>query len=187
MNTRDFWTADTHFDHKAILRYSNRRFDSVEEMNAILIERWNAKVPPKGVVWFLGDLAFAKPARMLEILDQLHGQIHLIRGNHDRHMKPEVLARFASVHTLTEQRLDGKKVSLCHYPMHAWESSHYGALHFHGHSHGECEPRLNRLDVGVDLHPEYEPFNYEEIQARLTVQGDVPAPTHHGRFVREPL
>lgn len=41
-----FFTSDLHFGHKNIIRYDNRPFLSVEEMDAEIVRRWNAKVSP---------------------------------------------------------------------------------------------------------------------------------------------
>jgi calcineurin-like phosphoesterase family protein len=43
----DFFTADTHFGHVNMLRYCNRPFTSVEEMDAALIARWNRRGGPQ--------------------------------------------------------------------------------------------------------------------------------------------
>ena len=37
-------TADTHFGHQNIIRYCQRPFDRVEEMDRVLVQRWNARV-----------------------------------------------------------------------------------------------------------------------------------------------
>ena len=39
-----FFTADTHFDHANIIRFCNRPFATVEDMNEALIANWNRKV-----------------------------------------------------------------------------------------------------------------------------------------------
>jgi len=59
-----------------------------------------------------------------------------------------------------------KPIILSHFPYATWNRSHYGSLHFHGHSHGNLPHIKNRLDVGVDnaykLLGEYRPFTLNE-------------------------
>ena len=50
------FTADTHFDHANIIRFCNRTFASVEEMNEALIGNWNRKVHANDTVFIMGDL-----------------------------------------------------------------------------------------------------------------------------------
>lgn len=145
-----FVTADTHFGHHGILKH--RPFDSVEEMDFYLIDRWNSVVKPSDVVWHLGDFEW-KPtiARMSYLLHRLNGSIHLIRGNHD----PKSCAwyesvGFASCHDMCHLLHDDHRIHLCHYPIEKWRNMGHGALHFHGHSHGKSAMKHGRIDVGVD-------------------------------------
>ncbi len=182
MNTTDFWTSDTHFGHRKICEYSARPFSSVEEMDRELVRRWNAKVPKKATVWHLGDFAFLPAKDIWSLVSALNGTIHLLLGNHDFKRAARATDAFASVHQLVEGRLDGKRITLFHYPIHEWNGSHRGAWHLHGHSHGQCAMRRNRVDVGVDTHPHYEPFNYTELCTRRELTRMAPVPTHHGKF-----
>lgn len=50
-------TADTHFCHANILKFCQRPFKDVTEMDLQMITRWNAVVGPADVVYHLGDLA----------------------------------------------------------------------------------------------------------------------------------
>lgn len=51
-----FFTSDLHFGHENVIKFDNRPFRSVEEMDAELISRWNNKVKKGDLVYVLGDL-----------------------------------------------------------------------------------------------------------------------------------
>jgi calcineurin-like phosphoesterase family protein len=59
-----WWTSDTHFSHVNIIRYCDRPFATVDEMNAEMIARWNDTVAPADDVWHLGDLALGQDIRL---------------------------------------------------------------------------------------------------------------------------
>jgi calcineurin-like phosphoesterase family protein len=50
-----WFTADFHLGHKNIIRYCKRPFDTVEEMDRIIIERLNSLVKTNDILYFLGD------------------------------------------------------------------------------------------------------------------------------------
>lgn len=79
----NFFTADPHFGHANIIKYCQRPFASVEEMDRALTERWNAKIGSDDDVWILGDFTMRSGATALNYLRQLNGHKHLILGNHD--------------------------------------------------------------------------------------------------------
>ncbi|MFH1797956.1 MAG: hypothetical protein ABH844_01235 [Candidatus Omnitrophota bacterium] len=53
-----WWISDYHFSHANIIRYSNRPFETVEEMNEVIIRKHNERVKPEDTVFFLGDFIF---------------------------------------------------------------------------------------------------------------------------------
>ncbi len=83
-----FFLADTHFGDGNILRYENRPFATVEEMDRELIRRWNEKVGAGGTVFHLGDFSARGEEEDRAILSQLAGEKVLVLGNHDRHRTP---------------------------------------------------------------------------------------------------
>lgn len=145
-----FFTADTHFGDHRTINIHKRPFASVAEMDALLIERWNATVAPDDIVWHLGDVA-RRPADVPALLARLHGTKHLLRGNND---PDATLAApgWASTGDYAELDLDGHRLVLCHYPFRSWNGQHKRAINLHGHSHGRLKPMPRQFDVGVDVH-----------------------------------
>jgi calcineurin-like phosphoesterase family protein len=178
-----FW-SDTHFNHEGILRYCSRTrpYISVAWMNHGMVQDWNARVRSRDTVYFLGDFAFppgvgGSPIETL--FAALHGQKHLLTGNHDEKNKAVLRLPWASQAHIRVVRDQGRKAVLCHYPLESWPSAHHGALHFHGHSHGNLKRVVpHRFDVGVDVYPSG-PISFDELAALADAQTFEPS-DHHG-------
>jgi calcineurin-like phosphoesterase family protein len=165
-----FYTSDTHFFHDNILKFSNRAFPSTEDMNEELVKRWNAKVDRKDTVIHLGDVLFGGDDN-LPILKRLNGNKQLILGNHDQRRPIKNWEKyFGSVHDIRvifDPVID-KRIALLHYPMESWPYKYHNAIHLHGHCHGMLERTMvGRMDVGIDCHPNLEPWSSEEIMHHL--------------------
>jgi calcineurin-like phosphoesterase family protein len=78
-----FLTSDSHFGHFNVIKYCNRPFTTVEEMNEALIANWNAVVGQEDIVFHLGDFSFHE-RYVEEFLSRLNGYKFLILGNHDK-------------------------------------------------------------------------------------------------------
>ncbi len=116
--TKVFFTSDTHFNHKNILTYCSRPFDSIEKMNEAIIANWNSKVPVDGIVFHCGDFALGGSEVWHKILPRLNGQIHLILGNHDlKNFRQGYADSFASVQEQLTIDLGKKKLILTHFPL----------------------------------------------------------------------
>lgn len=82
---RVFFISDLHLGHANIIKYEDRPFKNVTEMDVELRRRWNETIGEDDLVIFVGDLCFYNNPK--DILRDLHGRKVLIKGNHDRKIK----------------------------------------------------------------------------------------------------
>ena len=69
-----YYTADTHFGHKNIIKYCERPFKSASHMDEVIIKNWNAIVKPEDTIFHLGDFSMEKnPERIEKWLSRLNG------------------------------------------------------------------------------------------------------------------
>lgn len=156
-----FFTSDLHLNHSKAIKFNNRPFGSVEEMNDVLIENFNSKVKHKDVTYILGDFAFGNPSNFIK---RLNGEKILIKGNHDRYSDVNAIKHgFSEVYMLKLLKINKLQIIMCHYPMYSWASSHYGSFHIHGHIHtNQIDFLWNRYNVGVDVN-DYVPLSMDEL------------------------
>lgn len=79
-----FSISDNHWGHTNIIKYCNRPFSSVEEMNEVMISKWNSVVSDTDIIIHVGDFALCKKEEIIEIGKRLNGIKYLVLGNHDR-------------------------------------------------------------------------------------------------------
>ena len=183
-----FFTADLHLGHANSIRYNNRPFDNLEEMNEAIINRFNSKVKPNHSLYILGDVFWGKSAEANTILRRLNGKKFLIKGNHD----VKFLTDPDFDHTIFEWVQDiaylkhkKKMFVLCHYPMLEWLGYYRGYIHLYGHLHNRYvrgeekynESRLavlggNAINVGVDVN-DFSPVLADDIIDRVTAASAV--------------
>jgi len=166
-----FYTADLHLGHKNVIRLCNRPFSSIEEMDAALIENWNAVVGKEDTVYVLGDFSFRSAGSVKPVLKALNGTKHLVLGNHDKSWMKNVRAEeyFASVSPLLEIDDGDAHITLCHYPMLSWNRVAHGAIHIHGHIHNNTEgasfgilENMSAYNAGVDVNG-FKPVTLEQL------------------------
>ena len=135
-----YFTSDLHFGHKNIIRFDNRPFTSVEEMDKVLIERWNNKVTDEDTVYILGDISWYDDQKTYEIFSQLRGRKILIQGNHDK-VNGKTKECFEEICFYKEINLPGGSVHiiLCHYPIMFFNNHNYGTFMLYGHVHNSTD------------------------------------------------
>ena len=180
-----WFTSDTHFYHTNIIRFCNRPFGSVDEMNEELLRRWNETVPPEGVVFHLGDVCYGGSKEWKDILSRLNGTIYLILGNHDmKQVRQKFMGRFEHVTQQMTIRVGGQAIILNHNPFLCYGGSYKDVWQLFGHVHsgplsksGMDHPRLKMLfplqyDVGVDNN-DYRPVSFEEVKHKIEAQIEI--------------
>jgi calcineurin-like phosphoesterase family protein len=67
-------------------------------MNNVLINNWNSVVKDTDEVFLLGDFCFGNKEQVESCFRQLKGNIHLVKGNHDRFSNTFYKDLFSSYH-----------------------------------------------------------------------------------------
>ena len=153
--------SDHHFGHKPIIDYEARPFADVEEMNRVMIERWNSVVKQEDQVFHLGDFSFLNQEDTAAIVNQLNGYKILILGNHDRGRSRSwwLEAGFDEVseYPLVYQNF----FILSHEPLYM--NRHMPYVNVHGHIHGQKFAGSSYFNVSVE-HWDYTPVSFAQIR-----------------------
>jgi calcineurin-like phosphoesterase family protein len=179
--SRIFFTSDHHFGHKNIIKFSERPFSDVDEMNEMLIQKWNEKVKPEDEVYHLGDVGLMSSGKLRKILDRLNGKIYLINGNHEKSAQVcaerfEWIKDYYELVVKDDEFERGEQlIVLFLYALREWNASHWGSYHLYGHSHGTLsdDKKSRSFDIGVDCHNFY-PLSYEEVKAIMKTKDWTP-------------
>jgi len=136
-----YYIADAHIGHQNVIRFDQRPFSSIEEMEEKLINNWNSVVGKNDIVYVLGDFIWYRESKWKLILEQLKGQIVLIRGNHDpKEFTAETKNYFVDIKDYKEIDDNGRKVIMCHYPIPFYKNDYCEDYYMlYGHVHNTFE------------------------------------------------
>ena len=168
-----WFTSDLHFCHNNILNYEpdSRPFNTIEEMNEALVQKWNEKVSVEDTVYVLGDLSMGRVEVAIEYIKRLNGKIILIRGNHDTPKRIEAYKEIGiEVHDIFYLPYKGRYFILCHFPianeefirMVIEDNSEVVNLYGHVHSNAPVGYKDGTYHVGVDTN-RLTPISIEQI------------------------
>lgn len=173
-----YFTADLHLGHENIIRFCNRPFQSVQEMDETIINNWNSVIKTDDLVYFLGDFHMGSRSEFRKYADRLNGSIYFIPGSHDKYPTRNcMIARGGSYFSFNEPIMEintnlvdeyGNKrlIVLCHYSMRSWNKSHYASYHLFGHHHGKLEPYGLSFDIGVDTN-NFFPYSLDDVEKKM--------------------
>ena len=166
--TKSFYLiSDFHLFHNNIIKYCNRDFKNIEEMNELILNNWNNTVGDDDYIFFLGDFVIGaqnKYETAQIIYDSLKGKKIYLKGNHDTHLK-----KFTNIPVIDgpiEIIYRDKKIILNHVPIWNFNRSRYD-FHIFGHIHNNIVENskvdLTRMkNVSVEM-VGYKPVHIDDI------------------------
>jgi calcineurin-like phosphoesterase family protein len=175
-----FFSSDYHFNHKNIIRYENRPFETVEEMNETIIKRHNERVKPEDMVFFCGDWGFyasktaehrgeGMPIRITDLQKRLNGIFYSIKGNHDRSENKLNIPNYRMI-----LNKGGIYICLTHRLEDAiiYDYNYYYPLLICGHAHSKWQTKEIEKDGKISLainvsveNNDYYSYSFDEIMA----------------------
>jgi calcineurin-like phosphoesterase family protein len=151
-----------------------RDFETIEKMNATIVNNINELVGQDDVLIHLGDWSFGGFENIQIFRDRVVcREIHLILGNHDHHIdrnRQNCQSLFESVNWFQQFEYMGNTIECCHYPISSWNNLRKGRVHLHGHCHLPHHQKITngrRMDVGMDGSPGMMPYDLNEIIGNL--------------------
>jgi calcineurin-like phosphoesterase family protein len=205
-----FFTSDTHYNHANICRgttnwkstRASRDFDTIPDMNEVIVNNLNDKVGENDILIHLGDWSFGGFDSIREFRERIKCKnIILFFGNHDHHVrnnKNDIKNIF--MRTLHYDQLDIRRPSfrgqmdkfsfVCmHFPIASWDNMNAGMIHLHGHVHLPKEQKIHEgraMDVGVDGN-DLTPYSMDEVlelmKDRPTKKLVLPSDHHEERLI----
>lgn len=175
------WATDP--DKGASSVNSCRDFDTLEEHNDKLVENINKCVKEGDILYHAGDWSFGGLSKAFEFRKRINCKnIHLRYGNHDHHIinnRDNIQSKFSSTGHYMSKKIKGQEIVMSHYSMRTWDKGHRGTWMLYGHSHGTLpnygyvevqkgttyplKYLYKTMDIGIDTHPEFRPYNFDEI------------------------
>ncbi len=159
----NFFISDNHFNHKNIIKYCFRPFESVEQMDEAMIKNWNDIVSIDDTVYHLGDFSLSYK-KTCQVLPLLKGKKILIKGNHDESLEKMISAGFSEAYQTLKIKLNNRTVILQHRPtsLNGYDASRW---QISGHTHNKTTlVDYNKKIINVSVENiNYTPISEKEI------------------------
>lgn len=160
-----YFSSDWHLGDKECISYGDRPFQSVKEMNRIIIDNMIAPLKKGDTLYFLGDLSWSN-----EVTEEFFNKFPLnvnfvwVKGNHDNNFTKRGVEQVK----FKEIRLNDRLVTLCHYPLCVWNESYKNSWDLYGHVHKKQTNNMyksvgKQLNVNCEYH-NFKPWTEKEIE-----------------------
>ena len=170
-----FFTADTHFSHRRIPAYTNRRFclsdyelscldnnvplrgrgndgwmpsdESLHKHDKYLIDKINETVNADDILWHLGDFCFGPNRTLRQFAENLRDQINCntIFLCWGNHDRSAIEPAFARTYQEYTLKANGETIRMAHEAKLVWYGSHRGGWNLYGHSHATIEEKADGI------------------------------------------
>lgn len=140
----NYYISDLHFLHKNCIQFDERPFSDIEEMQRVMVEKWNRKMTNGDTVYILGDVSMrGKKDDLIALVATLKGKKILVKGNHDsvEDYRYQQLYDTICDYKEVQDSVDETNYSLvlCHYPIFSWKNMGRGTILLYGHTHNGKE------------------------------------------------
>ena len=112
-----WFTSDTHFGHENVLKFTDRPWETIQQMNSSIVANINARVGMNDELYILGDFSFKMTAQDAYGLRKkiTCKKVHLVPGNHDKDWtQPAVSRAFITEPPICVLKIDGQKIVMSH-------------------------------------------------------------------------
>lgn len=154
--------SDLHFGHKNIIRYSERPYTSIPEMNDRLVDNFNSCVGENDISIWVGDVAFMRDDAANEILSHCNGYKILVVGNHDFYKGRLKQLNFDETHFLYTLEHPDVDLVFTHYPIEEGLPWPYINVHGHIHNNSHAYETPQHINVCCEFH-DFKPVPLETI------------------------
>ena len=163
--------SDMHFGHANIMKYENRPFSTVEDMDNTIVNNWNKTVNKDDKVFILGDVSFYNKDKTRDIINRLRGYKTLIIGNHDKDRSLTWWKDTGFQEVYQYPIIYNEFYILSHEPLYLNENMPYANIH--GHIHHLRYDSRQFYNVSVEC-IDYTPVDFEKIKEIILgkVNGD---------------
>ena len=172
-----YFISDTHFNHTNIIKYCNRPFKDINEMNETIIKNWNELVTNDDIVYHLGDIAFGIKEDAIDIISLLNGKKYIVRGNHDKWNVNFYESCGLTILRNPPIKLEKYKLLLSHVPV-SDKLIPKDYINLHGHIHNknlyECIENYLPSEYSLEKHiniscdvTNFKPISIEDILSKV--------------------
>lgn len=147
----NYYISDMHLFHANVTaegaNFDGRPFQTLDEMHAEMLKRWNEKVNNGDKVFILGDICWKENEDAIALVAKLRGDKIMVKGNHDRCKDARYRQLFTEICDYKEltDNMDGinHNLVLSHFPILAWNKMNKGSILLYGHVHSDSFDEWN--------------------------------------------